>query len=326
MNKKTSSDLNHTMLAKKVFDQIIQQVQSSNLNFQLHLSPFSATISLKKSFVSDKLGNILLPSTNVNESEFQLHENNLLCESENDRRRQKVKILEIEEDNKSKDNMIKILEEKLCKTEASAAKAFSDKTDEVSMLKISLKIANKEIENLKNDLKSRSKIAKDTEKELNKLDRQCNMTEENLKNCIEETKLLKCENKKLLKKISQKSKKDLIKNKNDENDNPPYDISSQMQNSDLPSLLHISPARSCPSSSTDPPSSTLPLSPLLATPISYKSAASAFSTPVSPKIPPRSPSYTTPNDSGSCSAILPGITEEADNPIYCYCTSYTQRS
>ena len=130
---------------------------------------------------------------------------------------------------------------------------------------------------------------------------------------MEETKVLRSENKKLLKKLNQKSKKDLIENKNDENDNPPNDISSQMQDSDLPSLLHISPARNCPSLSTDPTSSTLPLSPLLATPISYKSAASAFSTPVSPKTPPRSPSYTTPNGSGSCSAILPGITEEADN-------------
>ena len=83
--------------------------------------------------------------------------------------------------------------------------------------------------------------------------------------------------------------------------------------SELQSLLHISPGKKCHSSSADPPSSTLPLSPLLATPISYKSAASAFSTPVSPKTPPKSPSYTTPGDSGSCSAILPGITEKADN-------------
>jgi len=47
-----SSDANPTMLAKKVFDQIVEQVQSSNLNFQL--SPFSATIFLKRSLVRDK--------------------------------------------------------------------------------------------------------------------------------------------------------------------------------------------------------------------------------------------------------------------------------
>ena len=49
------------MIAEKTFSNIIQQVQSSNLNFQLKLSPFSAMISLKKTLVKDKLGNIIKP-------------------------------------------------------------------------------------------------------------------------------------------------------------------------------------------------------------------------------------------------------------------------
>lgn len=59
-----NSDVNmtSTMLASKTFTDIIEQVQNSSLNFQLQLSPFSAVISIKKSFVKDKLGNVLLPS------------------------------------------------------------------------------------------------------------------------------------------------------------------------------------------------------------------------------------------------------------------------
>ena len=54
MNKIKDSDLNPTMLA--TFDNIIKQILSSNLNFQIQISPFSANISLKKTPIKDKLG------------------------------------------------------------------------------------------------------------------------------------------------------------------------------------------------------------------------------------------------------------------------------
>ena len=40
----TDSDINPTMLASRTFDKILQGITSSNLNFQLQLSPFSAQI------------------------------------------------------------------------------------------------------------------------------------------------------------------------------------------------------------------------------------------------------------------------------------------
>ena len=49
------------MLASQVFYNIIDQIQSSNLNFLLQVSPFSAQISLRKSLVTDKEGNPVLP-------------------------------------------------------------------------------------------------------------------------------------------------------------------------------------------------------------------------------------------------------------------------
>ena len=51
-----SSDYDATMAATLKFDAILSTVQSSNLNFQLKISPFSAVIHLKKSLIVNKLG------------------------------------------------------------------------------------------------------------------------------------------------------------------------------------------------------------------------------------------------------------------------------
>ena len=61
MIEKIDSDSSPTMAASKVFDQILECVKSSNLNFCLQLSPFSANISLKKTLVKDKYGTYLNP-------------------------------------------------------------------------------------------------------------------------------------------------------------------------------------------------------------------------------------------------------------------------
>jgi chromosome segregation ATPase len=58
---KTSDKTDLTMITTRTFDNIIGQIQKSNLNFQLQISPFSAIISLKKSLVKDKSGSLLLP-------------------------------------------------------------------------------------------------------------------------------------------------------------------------------------------------------------------------------------------------------------------------
>ena len=61
MIETTDSDFNPTMAAYKTFDQILECVKSSNLNFCLQLSPFSANISIKKTVVKDKSGVPLIP-------------------------------------------------------------------------------------------------------------------------------------------------------------------------------------------------------------------------------------------------------------------------
>ena len=65
MNKIKTSDEDSTMAATRTFDSILEQILSSNLNFQLQISPFSANISLKKSPIKDKSGTSVLPSPTV---------------------------------------------------------------------------------------------------------------------------------------------------------------------------------------------------------------------------------------------------------------------
>ena len=51
------------MDVESVFKTVIRNIQSSNLNYRINLSPFSASISLKKSFIKDRNGNCLFPKT-----------------------------------------------------------------------------------------------------------------------------------------------------------------------------------------------------------------------------------------------------------------------
>ena len=61
MERKEISDRKQTMMATRIFNDILYKIQTSNLNFCLQISPFSANIALKKSLVTDKSGHVLLP-------------------------------------------------------------------------------------------------------------------------------------------------------------------------------------------------------------------------------------------------------------------------
>ena len=128
------------MLANNVFNKIMELIKISNLNFQMKLSPFSASISLKKSFNRDKFGNILVP-THVNaasQKEFNIqHENNEL-EHKNEQLNQKI--LDIENLVASKSQTVQILEAKIANAEASTVKTINEKNEEATILKKALKM------------------------------------------------------------------------------------------------------------------------------------------------------------------------------------------
>ena len=61
------------MIAAKSFENIVQQIRSSNLNYKLQLSPFSANISLKKTPVKDMSGApLILPCIYTTENIIKL--------------------------------------------------------------------------------------------------------------------------------------------------------------------------------------------------------------------------------------------------------------
>ena len=62
-NNSDVNDRNPAMLALNAYENIIDQIRSSGLNFHLQLSPFSALISLKRSFVKERSGVLRVPRT-----------------------------------------------------------------------------------------------------------------------------------------------------------------------------------------------------------------------------------------------------------------------
>ena len=143
MEKITDSDTNSAMLASNVFNKIIDQIQSSNLNFHLQISPFSAKISLKKSLIRGKAGALLLPPdrimlANKNDDGVEnLAAKNVMLE-------EKLFLLENNyqqavNDSAKADEMINILECKVVKAEAHALEIYNDSQSEIDTLKESNK-------------------------------------------------------------------------------------------------------------------------------------------------------------------------------------------
>ena len=66
-----NSDFNPTMAASEMFERIIDEVRSSNLNFQIQMTPFSANIVIKKTLIRDNSGFPLIPTTYPNHDNEQ---------------------------------------------------------------------------------------------------------------------------------------------------------------------------------------------------------------------------------------------------------------
>ena len=69
MEKITDSDM--TMVATYTFNHILHTIQSSELNYYLQMSPYSATISLKKTIAKDKTGAPIKASYAFNEPRLE---------------------------------------------------------------------------------------------------------------------------------------------------------------------------------------------------------------------------------------------------------------
>ena len=72
MHSITNSDVK--MAAQITFSSILSEIQHSNLNFKIELSPFSASITLKKTAITDSNGFSAIPT---HPSSFLLHQAHL---------------------------------------------------------------------------------------------------------------------------------------------------------------------------------------------------------------------------------------------------------
>ena len=118
---KHNSDLTPTMAASAMFEGIINQVRSSNLNFQIQMTPFSANILIKKTLIRDNAGSPIIPPTfNIHDEEIEKNYQKVNAEME----ALKVGYMTIQSDleeamseNKSNLKVIKSLQDTIAKNE-----------------------------------------------------------------------------------------------------------------------------------------------------------------------------------------------------------------
>jgi hypothetical protein len=163
------------MVASRTFENILEQIQGSDLNFQIQISPFSALISLKKSLIKDKSGVPLLPPSSQDPASSKeiaaLATKNIMLEK-------KLNSLQREYENAVDDSeaahrTIKSLEKESIKMEANndLAEELLEKNFETQQIKqennyLKIKIGNQN-EDI-STLKTSNKIQKDINDKLHK--------------------------------------------------------------------------------------------------------------------------------------------------------------
>ena len=254
------------MEASQQFENILEAVMGSQLNFQLQLSPFSATICLKKSLAKDRLGNTVRQNMRLTSSHAHAHDDVNKLEKEIENLQAQNEKLTAEASNH--EVTIAGLELKISKAETAAVKVFEDKKVEVEAYKKQVKFLNSESDQFKKEIHRLQKLFKEKDKELVKAENKC----ENFECCV---KRLKTEVSSLKSNAKRLSKEKSIKS------SPTCPASTQT----CPSLLDLVPT-SCSSAAPVSPISR-PLGPSLA-------SALVISSPVAWSSPPTSPSRQPP--------------------------------
>ena len=180
MKEFNSSDIfKPGMLAAQAFDNILDGIQRSNLNFQLQVSPFSAQISLKKSLVRDRSGSVMLPPSPLHAT-VSSPSSSLVGSSNGDHTRLVARNLSLEKELsvqiKNSEAEIKALKQE---NKALLAK-LENKSVEIKHMKCTIDDMNKEknalnvaLKSAKQDMKALSKSSENKisvyEKKINEL-------------------------------------------------------------------------------------------------------------------------------------------------------------
>ena len=178
MEKIINSDLHqHKMLAAQAFNEILDGIQRSNLNYQIQVSPFSAFISLKKSLIKDGNGSLLLPPAQPADGTDIVKLENNLAVLKSDYKKAIDELAHTREELRSLDsNRTEVthqleIENKALKQETKALAAkLENKALEAKQLRGEIAVLSKDkntiqvaLKSAQHDLKSQSKI---TEKKI----------------------------------------------------------------------------------------------------------------------------------------------------------------
>ena len=174
-----------TSTASETFQQLVQKLYHSHLNFYLTETPYSAQIVIRKRFLKDTNG----PSPSFSPTSIQTEEVDRLHNQ----------VLDLQKTAERLNKTIESLESKKAQAEAQAVKTHEIKTTEISVLKNSYKKSEDTIKALKKDLDDKQKDVKGKEKIIHELELKCENLITNIKNHKAELTKVKKENKKLLK-------------------------------------------------------------------------------------------------------------------------------
>ena len=145
----------------QVCQQVLDHLRSSNLNFLVTETPFSATINVRKRFLKSSQGSVALSNLCSTEAIHMLENESLKNEVVSLREA----LNQSEVNHKSTEETCSILEQKISKIEAAALKAFEEKNSDVTTLKNVIKNNKSENMKLKSELNQLNKTLKSKEKE-----------------------------------------------------------------------------------------------------------------------------------------------------------------
>ena len=193
--------------ANYICDQIIQEIRSSQLNFVISETPYSAQISLRKKFLKEfnpgktVQGNLATQQNYLEEALDNIEKFKVQSESDRD--------------------TIAILETKVQKAEADLydsiekqRNGINNKMEEIKVMKGALKNKDDEISRTKSELAKLSKIVKANEKEIYKLENLSENKDQTIKNLKDVCRNNKREKDELVKANKMKTKKKRSSDKN----------------------------------------------------------------------------------------------------------------
>ena len=205
-------------------DLLLSLVKNSNLNFSLSESPFSVSLSIKKSFI--RKANGILRASNICEFSSQgLKEENKILKDKN------IGLQAVIEQTDALENTVHELSSKLQKANEFAettsksnnnmlekfkrnTKQLDEKTEEIKLLKGVIAKHTEEVAKYKSEIKETTKLIKSNQKETHNLEKKVENQQNTIKNLKDANNKIKNENKKLenAKKHSEKKAEGLEKN------------------------------------------------------------------------------------------------------------------